>query len=140
MKVATKIRIIRGFGLLLLVCGAAWAARSPLRRPPRRRPTAATFSAEQLEQLVAPIALYPDALLTQILHGVDLPARDRPGRPLREANPRLTDDPLDEMQKEPLGPSIKSLCTVPGRAREDERAPRLDPAPRRRRSWRSRRT
>jgi hypothetical protein len=35
---------------------------------------------EELDALVAPIALYPDTLLSQIFDGFDLPARGRPSR------------------------------------------------------------
>jgi len=42
------------------------------------------FKTEEIEQLVAPIALYPDSLLGADVHGIDVSARigrDRIGRP-----------------------------------------------------------
>jgi hypothetical protein len=43
--------------------------------PQPQQPAAQPFSADQLEQLVAPIALYPDALLAQILAAATYPAQ-----------------------------------------------------------------
>jgi len=42
-------------------------------QPPPSPPGAATSSPEQLQQLVAPIALYPDALVAQVLAAATYP-------------------------------------------------------------------
>jgi hypothetical protein len=73
-----------------------------------------TFSQQELEQLMAPIALYPDALLAQILmaatYPLDIVAADR----WVKANPSLKDQALqDELQKHPWDPSVKSLAVFP---------------------------
>ena len=46
------------------------------------------FKPEELDQMLAPIALYPDALLSQILMASRLSARDRRGGALVEGQPR----------------------------------------------------
>ncbi|HUJ77301.1 MAG TPA: DUF3300 domain-containing protein [bacterium] len=66
--------------LILLLAAAAWAQPAPApeaapgQAPPA--PAARIFSQPELEQMLAPIALYPDALLAQILmaatHPVDI--------------------------------------------------------------------
>lgn len=72
------------------------------------------FSTEQLEQLVAPIALYPDALLSQILMAATYPLEVVEADRFVRENPDLTDDALDEALKEQdWDPSVKSLCTLP---------------------------
>ena len=72
------------------------------------------FDTEQLEQLVAPIALYPDALLMQILMGSTYPLEIvEADRWIRE-QPDLTGDALDEaLLDKDWDPSIKSLTTLP---------------------------
>jgi hypothetical protein len=73
-----------------------------------------SFSQEELDQLVAPIALYPDALLAQVLmastYPLDIVSADR----WVKANPGLKDKALeDALQQEPWDPSVKSLCVFP---------------------------
>lgn len=51
-------------GAMLVLPGCASVAQDPY--PPQAR-TVAYYSAEELDNLVAPVALYPDALLAQIL-------------------------------------------------------------------------
>ena len=72
------------------------------------------FDTEKLEQLVAPIALYPDALLMQILMGSTYPLEIvEADRWIRE-QPDLTGDALDEaLLDKDWDPSIKSLTTLP---------------------------
>ena len=75
---------------------------------------AKTFSQEQLEQLAAPVALYPDPLLAQIFmastYPLDIVMADR----WVKANPKVKDKALeDALQKQPWDPSVKSLTAVP---------------------------
>ena len=72
------------------------------------------FDAEQLEQLVAPIALYPDALLMQILMASTYPLEIvEADRWIRE-QPDLTGDALDTaLLEKDWDPSVKSLTTLP---------------------------
>src|ERR1035441_8655280 len=61
--------------LLLLSAGAGLAQQPapPDQAPPHHRDPAAPLSPDQLATLVAPIALYPDSLLSQILVAAGYP-------------------------------------------------------------------
>src|SRR3974390_922191 len=68
----------------------------------------------QLEQLVAPIALYPDALLSQILMASTYPLEAGAAGRWVQANPGVTGKALeDAMEKQPWDPSVKALTAVP---------------------------
>ena len=74
----------------------------------------APFSKEQIEQLVAPIALYPDALVAQILMASTYPLEVVSAARWVKENPKVKDKALeDAMQKQPWDPSVKSLAAVP---------------------------
>ena len=73
-----------------------------------------TFSKEELEQLVAPIALYPDSLFAQVLmastYPLDVVSADR----WVKANPSLKDKALeDALQKQQWDPAVKSIVVFP---------------------------
>ncbi len=64
----------------------------------------------QLEQLVAPIALYPDSLLAQILMAATYPLEVVQAARWVEANPNLKGDALDKaLAQQSWDPSVKSL-------------------------------
>jgi uncharacterized membrane protein YgcG len=74
----------------------------------------AGFAQDQLEQLVAPIALYPDPLLSQILMASTYPLEVVEADRWVKANPGVTGDQLDAALKEQdWDASVKSLCSVP---------------------------
>ena len=69
---------------------------------------------EQLEQLVAPIALYPDSLISQILMAATYPIEVVQADRFAKANPKLTGDALTaQLEKEDWDPSVKSLVNFP---------------------------
>jgi hypothetical protein len=71
-------------------------------------------TAAQLEQLVAPIALYPDALLSQILMASTYPLEVVAAARWVQGNPGVTGKALeDAMQKHSWDPSVKALTAVP---------------------------
>lgn len=75
---------------------------------------AQTIGKEQLEQLVAPIALYPDSLLTQVLMASTYPLEVVQAARWTQANPKLKGKALeDAMQKETWDASVKSLTAFP---------------------------
>jgi hypothetical protein len=75
---------------------------------------AAAFSKEQIDQLVAPIALYPDALVAQVLMAATYPLEVVQAARWTKANPKVTGKALeDAMQKQPWDPSVKSLTATP---------------------------
>jgi hypothetical protein len=74
----------------------------------------APFKKEEIEQLVAPIALYPDALVAQILMASTYPLEVVSAARWSKANPNVKDKALeDAMQKQTWDPSVKSLAAFP---------------------------
>ena len=77
-------------------------------------PTTTKLTAPQLEQLVAPIALYPDALLSQVLMASTYPLEVIAAARWSQANPSVTGDKLQTaMQQQPWDPSVKALTALP---------------------------
>src|SRR5262245_26858350 len=75
---------------------------------------AKAFSKEELEQIVAPIALYPDALVAQILMASTYPLEVVEAARWIKSNPSLKDKALeDALQKQSWDPSVKSLTAFP---------------------------
>ena len=71
-------------------------------------------SPEKLQQLVAPIALYPDSLLAQVLMASTYPIEIVEAARWVKTNPGLEGDKLeDAMQKQNWDPSVKSLAAFP---------------------------
>ena len=74
----------------------------------------ATFTGEQLEQLAAPIALYPDPLLAQVLMASTYPLEVVQAARFVKDNPNLKGDQLDEKLKDQTwDDSVKSLVAFP---------------------------
>jgi hypothetical protein len=74
----------------------------------------APLSADQLEQLVAPIALYPDALVAQILGASTFPDQIAVANNWLQQNKSLTGTPLMEaVDKQQWDPSVKALTQFP---------------------------
>ncbi|QLI83236.1 DUF3300 domain-containing protein [Chitinibacter fontanus] len=72
------------------------------------------FSQQEIEQLVAPIALYPDALLAQVLMASTYPLEVVQAARWRKANSSLKDKALeDALLKQPWDASVKSLAAFP---------------------------
>lgn len=72
------------------------------------------FSAEQLEQIVAPVALYPDSLLAQIFMASTYPLEVVEAARWTKANANVEGDALaDAMEKQDWDPSVKSLAAFP---------------------------
>jgi Protein of unknown function (DUF3300) len=73
-----------------------------------------TFSQGELDQLLAPIALYPDALLAQVLMASTYPLEIVEAARWVKANPGLKDKALeDALQAQRWDPSVKSLTVFP---------------------------
>jgi hypothetical protein len=72
------------------------------------------FKKEELEAIVAPIALYPDALLAQIFMASTYPLEIVEAARWSKAHPDVTGDAVaGAVQKETWDPSVKSLCAFP---------------------------
>jgi hypothetical protein len=93
---------------------APGATNTPMSTADAAALAASTFPPDQLEQLVAPIALYPDALLTQILMAATYPLEVVQADRFMRENPELKGEALDKaLLEQDWDPSVKSLCTVP---------------------------
>ena len=69
---------------------------------------------EQLQQLVAPIALYPDSLLSQILAASTFPEQVVEADQWVQAQPDLKGDALGQaVDQQPWDPSVKALAAFP---------------------------
>jgi hypothetical protein len=89
---------------------ALWSSPTPAQSPA----PAALFKSEEIEQLVAPIALYPDSLLAQVLMASTYPLEIVSAARWVKANPSLKDQALDEAwQAQTWDPSVKSLAVFP---------------------------
>jgi hypothetical protein len=105
MKTAHPFRVV--VAILAMVAAAAPGQIQEARE-------AARFDSAQLEQLVAPIALYPDSLLTHVFMASTYPIEVIEADRFVRANPNL---PVDTLQKSIAGtdwdPSVKALAGLP---------------------------
>jgi len=75
---------------------------------------AAKIPPDQLDSLVAPIALYPDPLLSQVLVASTYPLEIVQLQQWLEKNKNLKDKALsDAVSKEPWDPSVQALAALP---------------------------
>jgi Protein of unknown function (DUF3300) len=81
--------------------GAAYASQ-PVQSEAQPANTGTTQSPEELQQLVAPIALYPDALVSQILAGATYPTEIVEANRWMQGHPNLKGQELaNEVDKQP---------------------------------------
>src|SRR5262245_1434828 len=79
-----------------------------------QEPAKTAIPPEKLEQLVAPIALYPDGLLSQTLMASTYPLDIVQAARWLEKNPNLKSDALEKaLQDKDWDPSVKALCGLP---------------------------
>ncbi len=72
------------------------------------------FRQEELDQMLAPIALYPDELLVQVLMAATYPLEVVRAYRWLQANPKLAGDPLAAaLEQQNWDPSVKSLANFP---------------------------
>jgi uncharacterized membrane protein YgcG len=77
-------------------------------------PPHAQQTPEQLQRLVAPIALYPDSLVAQILAASTFPEQVVEANRWVQANPDLKGDALGQaVDQQPWDPSVKALAAFP---------------------------
>jgi len=98
------------------------APAAPAATPTAATPTAATpapvkesvFTQEELAQMVAPIALYPDPLLAQVLMAATYPGDVADAAAWSKANPKAQGDAaVRQVANEPWDPSVQSLVAFP---------------------------
>jgi uncharacterized membrane protein YgcG len=94
----------------LLICALA-APLGALAQAPVRAPA---FNQQELDQMLAPVALYPDALLAQVLMAATYPQEVVDAAGWTQQNPGLTGAALQAaLQGQPWDASVKSLCAFP---------------------------
>src|SRR5258708_7136856 len=99
--------------LLVTTAPGAFAYQADQTTPPPPV-QAAQQTPAQLQQLVAPIALYPDALVAQILAASTYPNQIVEADRWMQQNPDLKGDQLGkEVDKQPWDPSVKALTEFP---------------------------
>jgi len=82
--------------------------------PDQAQPQSAQLTPAQLEDLLAPIALYPDALVAQILAASAYPTQIVEAERFLQQNPNLTGQALgSEVDKQDWDPSVKALTVFP---------------------------
>ena len=108
--------------LLLALLSPAWPQNLPAYQDPQAPAQAASAPApphtqqtpEQLQQLVAPISLYPDSLVAQILAASTFPEQVVEADRWVQAHPDLKGDALGHtVDQQPWDPSVKALTAFP---------------------------
>ena len=102
-----------GLALILTGAGAAISAQVP---PPASTPQASTplLSPQQIDNLVAPIALYPDPLLTQVMVASTYPLEIVEAQQWLQKNSSLKGDALMKAaQEQPWDASVQALVAFP---------------------------
>ncbi len=103
----TLSRLQRLFALAVTLAGAGVAAAEDQAAAP-------TFKPEELEQIVAPIALYPDSLIAQIFMASTYPLEIVEAARWVKENPNLKDKALeDALQSQSWDASVESLAAFP---------------------------
>ena len=107
------VRMIAFAAALLLPIGAMAQTPAPPATP-AAAPSTQLLKPAELDQLVAPIALYPDPLLSQVLMASVYPLDIVQAERWLGANKNLKDDALKAaVDKQPWDDSIKSLVATP---------------------------
>jgi uncharacterized membrane protein YgcG len=72
------------------------------------------FKQEELDQLIAPVALYPDDLLAEVFMASTYPLEVVQAARWAKANSKLKDDQLTKaLEQQPWDPSVKALVNFP---------------------------
>jgi uncharacterized membrane protein YgcG len=98
--------------LLVAICPQTLLAEQDAQPP--QSPPHAQQTPDQLQQLVAPIALYPDSLVAQILAASTFPEQVVEADRWLQAHPDLKGDALGQaIDPQPWDPSVKALTAFP---------------------------
>ncbi|WP_245973814.1 DUF3300 domain-containing protein [Bosea caraganae] len=110
------------WSIAIALCSPSWA-QAPVQAQPQPQPSAAAnppaasdalLSSAELEALVAPIALYPDALLAQVLMASTYPLEVVQADRWAAGNKKLSGDALKlAAEKQAWDDSVKALVATP---------------------------
>src|SRR5262245_5718200 len=96
---------------ILLVAPSLPRAQQPTAPPPT---APQPFKPEELEQIVAPIALYPDPLVAQVMMASTYPIEVVMAARFVKENPSIKEPALsEELKKQTWDDSVKSLVSFP---------------------------
>ena len=111
MKTVRLLFLVLLLFVLLFINSVSSSAQD---QPPGEALQASPASPEQLEQLVAPIALYPDSLVAQILAASTYPTQIVEAERWLQQNQSLQGQALaDAVNQLPWDPSVKALTAFP---------------------------
>jgi hypothetical protein len=116
-----RLRVLaRTLPFLLITPGLALAQNAPTRSQATAalnqpaKPGAAQYTRQQIDQMVAPIALYPDQLLSQVLMAATYPQQVvEAAQWLREHGDAKGDALAQTLEPLPWDPSVKALVAFP---------------------------
>jgi hypothetical protein len=107
-------RLLVALASAALALGCVASAQAVLAQAPAQEPAAAPIPPDQLDSLVAPVALYPDPLLAQVLAASTYPVEIVQLQQWLAKNPGLKDQALeDAVSKQPWDASVKGLAGLP---------------------------
>lgn len=108
------MRLFAFWLFLLAVVPSIMAQEQPAAAPAGSLSQQPQFTSSQLEQLVAPIALYPDNLLAQVLAASTYPADVVTAARWLKRNPGLSEEDIkDELTVKNWDPSVQGLVFFP---------------------------
>ena len=100
--------------LVLLLSVSVLFAQETVPLAPAPMPPKPVFTQQQLDQMMAPVALYPDSLLSQILMASTYPLEIVEAARWSKTNPNLTgDDAVKAAEQNGWDPSVTSLVAFP---------------------------
>src|SRR6476660_8315025 len=100
--------VVLALALVQITSGIAWPQDAGQEQQQQ------LLDAGQLDQLVAPIALYPDPLLAQVLMASTYPLEVVQADRFTKENKKLKDEKLKEaLDKQDWDPSVKELVSTP---------------------------
>ena len=112
--VVTSLGSVLVAGMVLAQMPAAAPPPAPVVVKPAATSAVKAFSKEELQQIVAPIALYPDSLLAQVLMASTYPIEIVQAERWVTTNKELKGDALTAaLEKQTWDPSVKSLVNFP---------------------------
>lgn len=100
--------------LPLALTATAHAQASQAAQPQGQSQGEKIYNNQQLDQMLAPVALYPDALLSQIFMATTYPSDVAEAAAWSAANPKAQgDDAVKQVNTKPWDPSVQSLVAFP---------------------------
>src|SRR5271169_554829 len=101
-------------GLVLIITGAGAALSAQNTPPGAPQANAPLLSPQQIDNLVAPIALYPDPLVTQVMVACTYPLEIVEAQQWLQKNHSLTGAALmNAAQQQPWDASVQALVAFP---------------------------